>query len=206
MNVLDAEKVQAAFSRLGLPFRFSEQEICSNYTTDIVTVSPDVFAFPTPQDNAGLNILNLRRLLGVDPARPPSFFDHPWYLAESFGDTNCTPGWHRIYMDVFPSSIHQPYNYIYSLTRNGLEAPTAIEVILMLFLRYVETGEQLLLKKHTWCTDRASMGRRVTVGAFGRNGVFISGHPETFASHGLGVCPKIIPPECDVPSRSPECE
>ncbi len=34
----------------------------------------------------------------------------------------------------------------------------------------------------------ASLGRHVTVGAFGRNGVFLSGHPSNFASQGLGVC------------------
>jgi hypothetical protein len=59
----------------------------------------------------------------------------------------------------------------------------------MLFLHYLGTGEQLLNRKHTWCRDSASLGRRVTVGAFGRNGVFISAHPPTYTSHGLGVCP-----------------
>jgi hypothetical protein len=66
----------------------------------------------------------------------------------------------------------------------------AIEVVLMLFLHYEATKEQLLLRKHTWCADRASLGRQVTVGAFGRNGVFISGHPAGFASRGLGICAK----------------
>jgi hypothetical protein len=61
----------------------------------------------------------------------------------------------------------------------------------MLFLHYAGTGEQLLFKKHSWCSDLASMGRRVTVGAFGRNGLFISGHPQNFASRGLGICAKV---------------
>jgi hypothetical protein len=62
----------------------------------------------------------------------------------------------------------------------------------MLFLHYVGTGEQLLQKKHTWCSDEASLGRSVTVGAFGRNGLFISGHPPEFASRGLGICGKVL--------------
>jgi len=66
--------------------------------------------------------------------------------------------------------------------------PSATEVVLMLFLHYVATGEQLLLKKHTWTKDQASLGRHVTVGAFGRNGVFISGHPGDYSSRGLGIC------------------
>jgi hypothetical protein len=61
----------------------------------------------------------------------------------------------------------------------------------MLFLHYVRTGEQLLQKKHTWCKDHASMNRFVTVGAFGRNGLFVSGHPAEFASRGLGICAKL---------------
>jgi hypothetical protein len=73
----------------------------------------------------------------------------------------------------------------------GLELPTAVEITLMLFLHYAETGEQLLHKKHTWCKDQASMNRWVTVGAFGRNGLFVSGHPPEFASRGLGICAKI---------------
>jgi hypothetical protein len=61
----------------------------------------------------------------------------------------------------------------------------------MLFLHYAGTGEQLLQKKHTWCSDHASLNRSVTVGAFGRNGLFISGHPPDFASRGLGICARI---------------
>jgi hypothetical protein len=74
-----------------------------------------------------------------------------------------------------------------------LELPRAIEVVLMLFLHYAGTGEQLLLKKHTWTSDEASLNRYVTVGAFGRNGVFISGHPADFSSRGLGICAKEFP-------------
>jgi hypothetical protein len=62
---------------------------------------------------------------------------------------------------------------------------------LMLFLHYAGTGEQLLQKKHTWCRDHASMNRFVTVGAFGRNGLFVSGHPVEFASRGLGICASV---------------
>jgi len=69
--------------------------------------------------------------------------------------------------------------------------PLAVEVILMLFLHFLRTGEQLLLKKHSWCSDVASLNRHVTVGAFGRNGVFVSGHPANFSSQGLGVCAKV---------------
>jgi hypothetical protein len=201
MNVLSAKKAQSAFLRLGLPFQFTEQELHTYSTTCIVNCPEGVLAFPTPHDNAGLNLLNLRRLLGVDPSKPPSFFDHPWYLDESFGAVDCAPGWHLLYMDPLQDSVHRPYNYIYSFEKEGMAAPAAIEVILMLFLRYVETGEQLLMKKHTWCVDRASMGRRVTVGAFGRNGVFLSAHPEAFASRGLGVCPKLTLPGSGAPSR-----
>ena len=69
--------------------------------------------------------------------------------------------------------------------------PLAVEVVLMLFLYYLKTGEQLLFKTHTWCADSAGFGEQVTVGAFGRNGLFVSKHPRNYASRGLGICPKL---------------
>jgi hypothetical protein len=189
--VLNAEAVEDVFRRLNLPFAFSEEERVLPITMPVVDEGWRVLGFVTPKANRGLNILNLRQLLGVSPRKPPSFFDHPWYLEEAFGLTDCAPGWHFIQMDILPGSLEQPYHYIDSLSSQGLALPTAIEVVLMLFLQFVQTGEQLLLKKHTWCQDSASLGRFVTVGAFGRNGVFISGHPETFASRGLGICGKL---------------
>jgi hypothetical protein len=92
-------------------------------------------------------------------------------------------------MDVLSESIQQPSNYL-SSSSHKLVLPLAIEIVLMLFLHYTGTGEQLLLKKHSWCSDTASFGRQVTVGAFGRNGLFISAHPPNFVSRGLGTCAK----------------
>ena len=108
----------------------------------------------------------------------------------SFGHTNCPPGWHILKMDVGSETMDEPLNYSDRLKAVGWELPLAVEVVLMLFLHYLSTGEQLLLKKHTWCSDVASLGRNVTVGAFGRSGVFISGHPGLYQSRGLGICGK----------------
>jgi hypothetical protein len=165
------DEVERLFALLGIPNRFTEHEKQVFYTTSIVDSGDDVIAFPTPISAVGLNILNLRQILGTNPAHQPAFFDHPWYLEEAFAKQDCEPGWH--------------------LRKSGLELPSAIEITLMLFLHYVGTGEQLLQKKHSWCRDEASMNRFVTVGAFGRNGLFISGHPAEFASRGLGICGKL---------------
>jgi hypothetical protein len=191
MISLTPDEVERRFSSLGIPNRFSEDEKRLLATTTIVHDERDILAFPIPRLNVGLNILNLRRLLGTNPSKQPSFFDHPWYLQEAFAEQDCKPGWHFIYMNVLPDSISRPLNYGGSLEARNLELPAAVEVTLMVFLQYVGTGEQLLNKKHTWCRDRASMDRWVTVGAFGRNGLFISGHPADFASRGLGICPTI---------------
>ena len=190
MISLSPDEVERRFALLGIPNRFMSQEK-RTLTTDIVDI-PGVIAFPTPSDASGLNILNLRRILGTDPSKQPSFFDHPWYLEEPFGREDCLPGWHLLHSSVLPDSISQPIHYASSLRSRGLELPSAIEVTLLLFLHYVGTGEQLLQKKHTWCKDQASMNRSVTVGAFGRNGLFISGHPPEFASRGLGICARVI--------------
>ena len=190
MISLSPAEVERRFALMGLHHRFAENEKEELSTTPIVW-SGDILAFPTPRANSGLNILNLRRIIGTDPSRPPSFFDHPWYLSEAFAEQDCEPGWHFLYMDVLPESISQPVHYIRSLQGRGLGLPSAAEVVLMLFLYFVGSGEQLLHKKHTWCRDQASLNRFVTVGAFGRNGLFISAHPGDYVSRGLGICAEL---------------
>jgi len=192
MNVITAEQVERILHKWGLPLRFAAHEPSDPPNTTEIVNSARVLAFPTPEDNSGLNILNLRKLLGVNPANPPSFFDHPWYLDESFGRKDCSAGWHLLHMDVIPGSVHQPYNYYSSVSDVNWTLPSAIEAVLMVFLHFERTGERLLLTKHTWCRDEASVGRYVTVGAFGRNGLFISSHPPIFASRGLGVCGMLV--------------
>jgi hypothetical protein len=191
-TILSATETESRFRRLGLPFRFSDTEKALYKTTDVVDGHRQIFGFPAPEANQGLNILNLRNLRGTDPSNPPSFFDHPWYLGEPFARVDCTPGWHFLHMDVSSDSILAPYHYYRSLEEQGCLLPCAVEVTLMLFLCYVGEGLQLLHRKHTWCSDAASLGRFVTVGAFGRNGLFISAHPPDFTSRGLGVCAKLV--------------
>jgi hypothetical protein len=190
MISLTPAEVERRFGVMGLPHKFTKSEKAGLSTTPIVG-GADIIAFPTPVGNTGLNVLNLRKILGTDPAKQPSFFDHPWYLSEAFAEENCEPGWHVLYMSVLPETIGQPLHYIGSLGGRKPALPSAVEVVLMLFLHYVGTGEQLLQKKHTWCRDQASMNRYVTVGAFGRNGLFVSGHTGDYASRGLGICAKL---------------
>jgi hypothetical protein len=187
MICLSPDEVERRFAILRIPNRFTHQEKLALSTTSLGEQAGNAFVFPTPTASTGLNILNLREIIGTNPAQQPSFFDHPWYLEEPFGYTDCEPGWHGIRMEVLPDSISKPINY-----SSSLKLPSAIEVVLMLFLHYVDTREQLLLKKHTWTRDEASLGRFVTVGAFGRNGVFISAHPADYTSRGLGICAKLI--------------
>jgi len=191
MISLAAAEVERRFALMGIPNRFTAAERDEFDTTSIVDLPDDVIGFPTPKTNSGLNVLNLRNILGTDPAKQPSFFDHPWYLDEGFAKEDCEPGWHFIYKEVVPDSISQPIHYVSRLRERGLQLPSAIEVVLMVFIHYVGTGGQLLQKKHTWCQDQASLNRFVTVGAFGRNGLFLSGHPAEYASRGLGICPKL---------------
>jgi hypothetical protein len=187
MISLSPDEVERRFALLGIPNRFTSQEKISLNTTSLVEHGDRVLVFPTPEAAAGLNILKLREIVGVNPKKQPSFFDHPWYLDEPFGRMDCQPGWHGLTMDVLPDSISRPINY-----SSSLQLPSAIEIVLMLFLHYAGTGEQLLLKKHSWTRNEATLGRFVTIGAFGRNGVFVSGHSPDFASRGLGICAKVL--------------
>jgi hypothetical protein len=190
MICLCPNEVEERFARLRIPNRFAAPEKQRLEATPIVDRGENIFGFPVPEDQKGLNILNLRKILGTDASKQPSFFDHPWYLDEPFAHEDCKPGWHFLHMQVLPESIGQPANYANSWPLHA-ELPAATEVALMLFLHYVATGEQLLQKKHTWCRDRATLGRQVTVGAFGRNGLFVSAHPPEYSSRGLGICGRL---------------
>jgi len=198
---LTVEQVEQRFSQLGIDSGFTQVERDKFSTTPVVSVEGAYFGFPTPIDNSTLTLSKLRAILGSDPARQPAFFDHPWYADELFMTTPCSPGWHFLLMDVLPESVNQSNNYVRRLEAQNVELPSAIEVVLMIFLHYMGTKEQLLFRKHTWCSDLASLGRQVTVGAFGRKGVFLSGHPMGYASRGLGICTKIRP---DSSSRADE--
>jgi len=191
MISLSADEVERRFQLLAIPNRFTNEEKAYFATTPVVA-GENTISFPTPASNSGLNILNLRNILGTNPRKQPAFFDHPWYLQEDFARVNCGAGWHCLHSTVLPESISRPANYADSLRYRGLALPSAVEVALMLFLHFAGTGAQLLQKKHTWCSDRASMGRQVTVGAFGRSGLFVSGHGPDFTSRGLGICAKLM--------------
>jgi len=184
---LTPDQVEERLAAMGIVCRFSPEEHAAFATTPVVGRAERMFAFPTPRDNESLTLKNIKSCVGSDPQRQPCVFDHPWYENEEFVQVECPPGWHFLMMDVMPDSIQQPVDYLRSLEGTNLVLPLAVEVVLMLFLHYVGTKEQLLMKKHSWCEDTASLGRHVTVGAFGRNGVFLSGHPSNFASQGLGI-------------------
>jgi len=190
---LTADQVVQRLEGLGLHCRFSETERQSYATIPVVETDLSVFGFPTPAENTNLTLRKIREAVGIDPRHQPAVFDHPWYQSEAFMDAPCPPGWHVLAMEPIPGSILQPGTYLRSLeTRKSmLELPRATEVVLMLFLHFAASAEQLLFKKHTWCSDLASFDRQVTVGAFGRNGVFLSSHPTGFASKGLGICARL---------------
>src|SRR4051812_13092840 len=100
MISVDPDEVERRFELLGIPNRFSSQEKEELKTTAVVMADTGVIGFPTPRGNVGLNILNLRKLLGTDPSKRPSFFDHPWYLEEPFAIEDCVAGWHVLHSEV----------------------------------------------------------------------------------------------------------
>ena len=188
---LTPDEVEQSLAALRIGCRFTAAERIAYATTPVVNSPERLFAYPIPSDNSLLTLSNIKNYAGTDPKRQPSFFDHPWYQTEEFMSTRCAPGWHILAMEPISGSIQKPVDYLRSFGDTGLELPQAVEVVLMLFLHFVRSGEQLLFKKHSWCSDTASLNRHVTVGAFGRNGVFLSGHPANFSSQGLGVCAKV---------------
>ena len=198
---ISPQDVTQCFRALGISNRFDHSEEQSLNTTHVVT-RPGFFSFPTPRDNSDLSVLGVRRVVGVDSAKPPSFYDHPWYLGEAFGESVCEPGWHSIEMNVIADSVGRPIYHADDLKERGLYLASAVEVVLMLFFHFAATGEQLLNRVHTWTYDRTTEGRFVTVGAFGRKGVFVASHEVGFQSKGLGICAK-VDPKAEVQDCSP---
>jgi hypothetical protein len=189
---LSPPEVQEIFDRLGIPARFTEAEI-EGLSSNKIQTKQGFMTFPTPEDNRALSILNLREAVGTDPSREPVFFDHPWYLDEPFGNIGCQPGWHSVAMAVTADSIGQPIYYADSIKASGQYLPSASEVVLMLFLYFTATDKRLMLNKHTWTRDRADNKRFVTIGAFGKKGLFVSSHEVGYSSRGLGICPLVDP-------------
>ena len=139
MIKLSPQDVDLRFSKLGITSRFSDVEKRELTTMPVVDADDRLCVFPTPRENIPLTILALRRILGVRADQSPFFFDHPWYLDEAFAKRTCAPGWHVLCKEVLPESISRPENYLHSVKYSGLALPSAIEVVLMVFLYYVDT-------------------------------------------------------------------
>ena len=129
MISLSPDEVERRFAVLGIPSRFTPEEKQALRTTSLGEDKSRIFVFPTPLACADLNVLKLREIVGTNPTKQPTFFDHAWYVEEAFGRLDCEPGWHALQMDVLPDSISKPINY-----SSSWERPSAMEVILMLFL------------------------------------------------------------------------
>ena len=186
---IQPQAVDKFFNNNGIAARFSQAEI--RRLTDSQPGPRDGFvSYPTPSDSEQLSILGLRRCLGVEPGPPGCvFFDHPWYLDEPFGHEPCRAGWHTIAASPLSDSFDKPIYYADTLAAAGLFLPTAVEVVLMLFLSLSIGEERLLLRKHTWTRTRTKGRRFVSVGAFGEKGLFVSSHEVGYQSRGLGICP-----------------
>ena len=190
--LLSPQEVQQLLDRMGIRARFTQAEI-ESLNSDKVQNKQGFITFPTPEDHSALSILNLRKAVGTDPSREPVFFDHPWYLEEPFGNIGCEPGWHSVAMAVTPDSVGQPIFYADSIKGSRQYLASAAEVVLTLFLYFATTGKRLMVNKHTWTTDRTDNKRFVTIGAFGKKGLFVSSHEVGYSSRGLGICPRVDP-------------
>jgi hypothetical protein len=187
--ILLPDDVVRGFESLGIPARFTAEET-RRLIENPPPARPGFLTFPTPEENPGLSVLGLRERLGVSSGGNPCFFfDHPWYLEEPFGRIPCPAGWHSVGESPLGESLDRPVDYAENLRSGELFLPRASEVLLMVFLRLTLTGERLLARKHTWTRDRTGTRRFVSVGAFGKNGVFVSSHEVGYQSRGLGICP-----------------
>src|SRR4029079_6188124 len=84
MISITSEEVESILGTVGVRCSFSPAERVFFSTTPVVDTDQPAFLYPIPADNSHLTLSNLKNLFGVDPKRPPSFFDHPWYATQDF--------------------------------------------------------------------------------------------------------------------------
>lgn len=118
--------------------------------------------------------LNIMRWRELHPAtgQPRFYSDNPWYGRETFAtDTTCEFKWYLMSLDIVPNSERKTYQEQLALLNQDYEVPTAIAEVTKDILAFRKTGTYPKHNRYGRCIDVSSVGYRVDVGYFGRDGL-----------------------------------
>ena len=109
-----------------------------------------------------VNIIEFRKLIGVNNDNDPSFYNQDWYLLEKFASNKLTSGWYFVRKEIVDSTRSLSPELI-SVTR---KFPPAILCVYTFFIYYFTHKVLLWENDYLWCLDKDANGDRVYVGRY----------------------------------------
>lgn len=104
------------------------------------------------------------------------FYSHDgaWYTDQKFAtEERVGLRWYLIRKDIVKNSTSKTYQEQIALLPANEEAPRACEVIYMIMLYFLAYQKRLFEKVYARCSDLSSSGRRVDVGCFDSEGLYV---------------------------------
>ncbi len=113
-------------------------------------------------DDTPLNILNLRKLFGMDPSKEPCFYNQDWYINEKFVNKTLQYEWYLTRKEIFSETRGVEPKL---LVKNFI-FPSAILVTYLFFVYWVLNKKILFEMEYVWCEDLDDNGDRIYVGRY----------------------------------------
>lgn len=114
------------------------------------------------------------------------FGNKDWYNQENFANSG-EASWQLVRKEPIANSTSKTWNEQQALLSEDEETPKAQVVVYTMIGYFLATGERLFEKVYVRCSDLASDGHRVLVGAFDAEGLFVDGWSDDNHDDSLGV-------------------
>lgn len=113
-------------------------------------------------DDTPLNILNLRKLLGIDPFQEPCFYNQDWYINEKFVTKTLKYDWYLVRKEIFSETRGvEP-----EILLKNFSFPSAILITYLFFVYWFLNNKILYETEYVWCEDLDDNGDRIYVGRY----------------------------------------
>jgi len=166
--------------------QYSFEELNTKKNDYILILGASVFC-----DSQQINLINLRRIFGVDPSvSEPCFYNQDWYLNEDFVCKSLENRWYLIKKTVFeesravaPTELEKMYSF-----------PSAILCAYTFFCYWFLNNEILWKYDFVWCNDIDHNADRIYVGKYcdidgvNKNGFSIHRHLALRSSYASVTC------------------
>lgn len=111
-------------------------------------------------------------LMGLRARAPDAFyFKKAWYYQEEFARQSSRTRWRLVRKEPVPQSTSKHWAAQQALLPANELVPGVCEMALAIVLHYLDTGQRLLPTVYVRTRDVDSVGRRVGLGRFGRDGL-----------------------------------